>query len=283
MDIQNVALNKIKLGKNSRLNISEDELSGLMQSIKETGLLQPIGVVQKGKHYSISYGNRRFLAASKLGWSAIPAIILNDDDATSDLKNLTENIQRKSISLAEAGRYCTLLKKQGLSHKEIAARMGVSLGYIGTAVEAYNEIPKKFQKHVVGQMPGSQVEPGKISFSATKAIINASKSYGLNDKQKEKLLWAAKTEEKFLPENALRYAQALKSGNDDFLESTEGLKQMAVRFFITESHYEELQEKYVTNGPYKSLMGLMVDVLSGKKAVRIQVAKRNKKTDKFVA
>jgi ParB-like chromosome segregation protein Spo0J len=42
VEIRNIPLNKIKLGRNSRLSVSKEELAGLMQSIKEQGLFRAI-------------------------------------------------------------------------------------------------------------------------------------------------------------------------------------------------------------------------------------------------
>ena len=47
--ITNLSLNKIKLARNSRMSVTDEEIAGLMQSIKEVGLLQPIGVEKSVK------------------------------------------------------------------------------------------------------------------------------------------------------------------------------------------------------------------------------------------
>lgn len=54
MQVKELPVNKIKLGRNSRLDIKNEELSGLMQSIESEGLLQPIGVVKRGRGYEVA-------------------------------------------------------------------------------------------------------------------------------------------------------------------------------------------------------------------------------------
>jgi len=63
--VEEIPVKKIKLGSNSRLDIEKEELDGLMTSIQEVGLLQPIGVRPAGAKFEVTYGNRRFLACRK--------------------------------------------------------------------------------------------------------------------------------------------------------------------------------------------------------------------------
>ncbi len=123
VEIKELPMNKIKIGRNSRMSVSKEDLSGLMQSINSTGLLEPIGVIKAktGDSYQIAYGNRRFMAFSKLGLHSIPAVIheyKNENDV--DVKNLAENVQRRNISLAEIGRYASILEGEGLGKKGIS-------------------------------------------------------------------------------------------------------------------------------------------------------------------
>ncbi len=185
IEIKELPMNKIKIGRNSRLAVSKEDLSGLMQSINSTGLLEPIGVIKSQKHqgsYEIAYGNRRFMAFSKLGLHSIPAVIheyKNESDV--DVKNLTENVQRRNISLAEIGRYASILEGEGLGKKELAVRLGVSINYLDACLNAYKDVPKEYREDLQVQTSGSAPEPGKISIMTAKAIVNAGKLVGVND------------------------------------------------------------------------------------------------------
>lgn len=275
VEVQNLPLNKIKLGRNSRISVSTEELDGLMQSIKETGLLQPIGVVRSGAGFEICYGNRRFLACSKLGLHRIPAIIHEKKrEHDLDLKNLTENIQRRNISLSEVGRFLDLLKKDGLSNAEAAVRLGVSKNYVASCAVAYNEVPKEFRDDLevqVGKHNDRKRVPGKISVKIANEITSICKRLNLDQSQKRALFGAAKNEERFTFENISKYAVALKRGKEDFLDSVEPVKRISVNFFITEKHKHELEKKFVDEGPFNSVTALCLAILRGEKSIKVDV------------
>lgn len=273
--VEKLSLNKIKLGKNSRLSVSEEELSGLMQSIKEVGLLQPIGVVKNGTGYEICYGNRRFMACSRLGFTHIP-VILHEKKKESDidLKNLTENVQRRQISLAEAGRYMELLVKEGLSRAEISVRLGVSKGYVDNCIAAIREVPKEYRDDLdIKVEKGNKTKrtPGKISVRAAMAILSARKSFRLDNEQAKLLFKAAKGEDSFDASNVKKYASAIKSGEKDFINTVPKIRTVNVNFSITDKDYRELYEKHIENGPFRSLSGLAQAVLRQEKNVKFNI------------
>lgn len=278
--IQKMQLNKIKLNKNSRLNIDPEELDGLMQSIKETGLLQPIGVIKNGAGYEICYGNRRFLACSKLGMATIPVIVHEKKkDSDADIKNLTENIQRRNISLAETGRYIELLQKQGLSSREAAVRLGVTTNYVDSCLTAFRSIPSEFRDDIEirvvkdGRTKETKTAPGKISISTAQKIVSAQKSGYLDRAQTRELLRAAKSEERFSASKVDQYINAMASKRKDWLSAVERLKVVRLSFLVSKEHYESLEKKFVENGPFKSVNELLYAVLKGEKSVKIEFAK----------
>ncbi len=273
--IKEVPIKSIKLAKNSRLNISDDEISGLMQSIKKTGLLQPIGVFKSKTNtgYEICYGNRRFLACSKLGMSKVPAIIhVNKTDAENDLKNLTENLQRRNISLTEAGRYIEILKNDNLSLAEIAVRLGVSVNYVKDCLTAFQKVPKEFRKDLdVRTTMDKKRVPGKISINSARSIVSATATYRLDAEQEKILYNAAKSKDKFNYKNIEKYAAAVKSGSQNPVEDVPHLKHMNVQFWLSEDDAETLYKKHIVKGPFKSLNGLFVAILKGEKSERIKI------------
>jgi ParB/RepB/Spo0J family partition protein len=277
--IQKISLNKIRLNKNSRLNIDPEELDGLMQSIKEEGLLQPIGVVKSGTDYEICYGNRRFLAVSKLGMTHIPVIVHEKKkESDVDIKNLTENIQRRNISLAEIGRYIDILNSQGLSAAEVAVRLGVTKSYVTACLSAYREVPKEFKddlevRVVNGKAGSTKTRPGKISVRVARDIINARKTLNLSAEDTKTLFRAAKSDDRFSANKIQQYATALSRGKTDFLIAVEPEDMIQLTFFITKKHRRELEEKFVDDGPFKSVQQLMLSVLRGEKHVKIAVRK----------
>jgi len=272
VQIKEVSLNKIKLARNSRKDIRDEELAGLMSSIRQVGLLQPIGVVKSGAAYEVIYGNRRFLAVSKLGMSKIPAIVHeHKNQAEGDLKNLTENIQRRNIGLVEAGRYIYLLKQQGLSNAEEGVRLGVDRSYILACVSAYADVPKAYQQDVVVNTSKNRRRvAGKISIGVAQAIITATKKEGLNQ-YKERLFELAKAEDRFEMRDVPRYAAALKEGVKNPVQELDRARRVEVQFYIQDSYNQTLYEKHVTRGPFKSLNGYFVSVLRGEHANNLKV------------
>lgn len=275
--VQDISLNKIKLAKNSRMDIKDEELSGLMQSIKEVGLLQPIGVVKRKAGYEICYGNRRFLAASKLGLTSVPAVIHeHKTEADIDLMNLTENVQRRNISLTEVGRYIDLLKNQDLTYKEIAVRMGVNQTFVEQAAAAFKAIPKEFRADLDLKGAGSNRKKGrkgKITLGAARAIISATRRWHLSPKEAAFLYGSAKTDKRFNDINIPKYAAALKAGVKDPIGAAGTRTQMVVTFRMDEAEKEALYNTHVVKGPFKTLNAFFKAVLAGKKAARINIVK----------
>ena len=108
-----------------RQSIPDAALDELAQSLRETGLLQPIIVRRRGERYEIVAGERRWRAAIRAGWSTIPAIVRDVSDETSLLIALIENIQRQDLNpVEEAMAYQTMVREFHLTQEEVAQRVG---------------------------------------------------------------------------------------------------------------------------------------------------------------
>ena len=74
------------------------DLSELMASIAEKGIIEPIIVRQRGRRFQIVAGERRYQAAVQVGLREIPVVIRDvDDDEIIEIA-LIENIQRKDLT-----------------------------------------------------------------------------------------------------------------------------------------------------------------------------------------
>lgn len=270
MEVQNIKLSKIKLGKNSRLDVKETEIAGLMESIKEIGLLQPIGVVKRaGGTYEVAYGNRRFMALSKLGVTSVPAVVKDASSTQEDLdiQNLAENVQRKNISLNEVGRYIEHLTEAGLSAKEIAVRLGVARSYIDVAWKAFKTVPKSF-RHAIETNTATKTRRGKISLSTVNKIESLRKAYSMTVPEKTKVYEAAKTPG-FDPKKLEQYVQMVKEDIDVtpavMIKDTVGVwKHMTMNLQLPNEEYERIYTKYVDDGPFKSVAEVFRAKLTGK-------------------
>lgn len=112
----------------------DEALAELVHSIREFGLMQPIVVTPldgdgstNGDRYQLVMGERRWRAAQQAGLTAIPAIVRKTGDDHLLRDALLENIHRVQLNpLEEAAAYQQLLDEFGVTHDELAARIGRS-------------------------------------------------------------------------------------------------------------------------------------------------------------
>jgi ParB family chromosome partitioning protein len=129
LKVLEVALNAIVPNPHQpRRKFDETSLNELAESLKSTGLIQPIIVrpapEQTGK-YQLIAGERRWRAAQRAALPAVPAIVRDIDSATQAQMALIENIQREDLNpLDRAAAYRTLIKHLGLTQAELAGRLG---------------------------------------------------------------------------------------------------------------------------------------------------------------
>ena len=122
-----IPVNKIKVLDNSRIDVRSDGFVELLNDIKSRGLLQPIGVFFSEGNYFVRYGHRRLEVFKELGYTEIPACIINRDLSYENLitDNLAENIHRKSITPVEAGTYYKKLIDLGKNVSEISVMLSI--------------------------------------------------------------------------------------------------------------------------------------------------------------
>ncbi len=105
-----------------------EELAELQASLRASGLLQPITVRPSpngGTGYELIAGERRFRAASSLGWTEIAAVVKPIDDKTLLTLALIENLQRSDLNpLEEAEGYKRLVDEFALSHTQVGEVVG---------------------------------------------------------------------------------------------------------------------------------------------------------------
>lgn len=112
-----------------RQNMDPAELEELTASIREYGVLQPLIVTKNPQddRYTLIAGERRLQAARLAGLSAVPVMVRDASDQQRLELAIIENIQRADLSpLEEAEGYRQLAEEFGLSHEEIALKVGRS-------------------------------------------------------------------------------------------------------------------------------------------------------------
>ena len=124
--IEKLSINEIVANASQpRKNFKDETIADLARSIKESGILQPILVRPKNGRFEIIAGERRFRAAKLAGMTKIPSIIRDlEDDAVLQVA-LIENLQREDLNpVEEAKAYAVLHQVYGLTHEEIAQKIG---------------------------------------------------------------------------------------------------------------------------------------------------------------
>lgn len=112
-----------------RSTFDEEALSALTASIREIGVLQPVLVRPiDDDRYELIAGERRWRAARRAGLSTIPAVVKRSTDDLASLEQaLVENLHRADLSaLEEAAAYQQLIEDFGLTHEQVATRVGRS-------------------------------------------------------------------------------------------------------------------------------------------------------------
>ena len=130
--ITKIKLSDIKVKKRIKFkNLCDDDISSLSASIKKNGLIEPIYVrrdIENTKKYILVDGLRRLNAFEFLGAKNIPAIILSLTDAEADMVFLSENENKKHISIFEKAIYMgELLKDKRITKNELADALGINV------------------------------------------------------------------------------------------------------------------------------------------------------------
>ena len=131
-----------------REHFGEEQLSALADSIREVGVLQPVLVRPADDGYELIAGERRWRAARRAGLQAIPALIRTTDDASALEHALVENVHRADLNaLEEAAAYQQLIEDFGLTHEQVAARVGRSRVAITNTLRLL-QLPPAIQKMI---------------------------------------------------------------------------------------------------------------------------------------
>jgi ParB family transcriptional regulator, chromosome partitioning protein len=121
-----VKIDEIDANPNQPRQVMGD-LSELMASIAEKGIIEPIIVRQRGGRFQIVAGERRYQAAIQVGLRDVPIVIREvDDDEIIEIA-LIENIQRKDLTpFEESEALQSLASRCGYTHEDMARRLGKS-------------------------------------------------------------------------------------------------------------------------------------------------------------
>lgn len=166
-DIQKIRIEAIVPNRyQPRHLFSQEELTELAASIKESGVLQPIMVRRKGDGiYELISGERRWRASKEAGLESIPVVIRNCSDQEALLLALVENLQREDLNPMETARaYSRMMSEFGLTQEAIASKVGRDRSSVANFVRLIHLHPE-LQELVQG---------GALSTGHAKALLGLS-------------------------------------------------------------------------------------------------------------
>ncbi len=137
-----------------RTHFDPESLSELVESIREVGLLQPVVVrplapgPDGAPRYELVMGERRWRASQEAGTGTIPAIVRETSDDAMLRDALLENLHRQQLNpLEEAAAYAQLLQDFGVTHEELAVRLGRSRPQISNTIRLL-QLPAPVQRRL---------------------------------------------------------------------------------------------------------------------------------------
>ncbi len=149
-----------------RKNFSHPEMEGLINSIREYGIIQPLILTEVSQdHYQIVAGERRWRAAKVLELKTVPVIIRSFKDSEKLEITLIENIQRKDLNPMEKARaYHRLIEEFNLTQEKVAKKLGKARASIANTLRLLT-LSESIQK---------AIEEEKITEGHAKALLSAS-------------------------------------------------------------------------------------------------------------
>lgn len=156
-----------------RTQFRAEQLSELIESIRERGIIQPLIVRASDGRYELIAGERRWRAAQEVGLTEAPAIIRKASDQEVLELALIENLQREDLNpIEEATAYARLSKEFGLTQEDISKRVGKSRAAIANAVRLLD----------LDDQVQSMLRQGRISVGHAKVLLS------LRTKEEQQLL-----------------------------------------------------------------------------------------------
>src|SRR6266849_2507457 len=131
-EVLDVQIDLIQPGQQQpRTTFHQAKLDELAQSIRASGIIQPLLLRRRGGMFELVAGERRWRAAQIAGLHSVPVIVRDvPDDKLLELA-LIENIQRADLNpVEEANAYKKLIESLGLTQEDVAQRVGRDRSFV---------------------------------------------------------------------------------------------------------------------------------------------------------
>lgn len=142
--VKQIPVDQIRPGsQQARRYFRPEALKELADSIRESGVVQPVVLRSRVWGFELLAGERRWRAAQQAGLHEIPAVVRDDlSDAEAFVVGLIENLQRESLSPVEtAAGLKRLAEMFDLTHEEVGERIGKSREYVSNHLRLLNLSP----------------------------------------------------------------------------------------------------------------------------------------------
>jgi ParB family transcriptional regulator, chromosome partitioning protein len=151
-----------------RREFTPEQLAELEESIRQSGLLQPLVVrpaptdAAEGAEWELVAGERRLRAVRRLGWTEVPAVVRELDDRAMLVLAIVENVQRADLSpLEEAAAYRRLMDEFGFTQAEVAESVGRERSTVANLLRLL-ALPASVQR---------MVNQGELSMGHARALL----------------------------------------------------------------------------------------------------------------
>lgn len=147
-----------------RHRFETEPMEDLVASIRAHGILQPLIVRRSEDGFELIAGERRLRAARAAGLPAVPARIMDCDDATALEWALVENLQRENLNpMEEADGYRELQEQFKLTQEQVAGRVGKPRATVANALRLLS-LPADVRE---------LVEQGRLAAGHAKVLLSA--------------------------------------------------------------------------------------------------------------
>jgi len=146
-----------------RKAFDNNSLQDLAQSMKRSGVLQPVVVRRHGQQFQIVVGERRWRAAKMAGLSHIPAVIRDATDAETLELALVENLLREDLNpMEEAEAYQRLLTEFAWTQEELGQRVGKDRSSVANCLRLL-KLPELIQ---------ADLRAGRLTMGHARALLS---------------------------------------------------------------------------------------------------------------
>ena len=145
-----------------RTQFDETTIEELAQSIRESGIVQPILAVPDGDAFKIIVGERRWRAARLAGLRRVPVLVRSIAEDKQLEISLIENLHRENLNPLEVARaYQRLIQELGYTQQQLAEKVGMDRSSVANTLRLL-KLPEDIR---------DALEQGRISMGHARSIL----------------------------------------------------------------------------------------------------------------